>query len=188
MSITYFICPGFHHQSLTDSFVKNINNYSIHLDNLLIFPTDQYAPYSGFYAGEYLKAKCKEKSQKLMIIAFSAGVVAAVTTAWQWQRQGGIIQGLIAFDGWGVPLWGDFPIYRISHDPFTHYTSAILGIGKLSFYASPGVKHLDLWRSPHLVNGWMVQKITPNKTLLSQISLSNFLQIIIYNTSHTCEV
>ena len=51
-----------------------------------------------------------------MFIAFSAGVVAAVTAAMQWQGEGGKIKGLIAFDGWGVPLLGDFPVYRVSHD------------------------------------------------------------------------
>ena len=174
----YFICPGFHDPYLTDSFVKNISNHSINLDNFLIFPTDQYPPYSSFHSLQYLQQKCQQKAQKLIIIAFSAGVVAAVTTAQQWQRQGGNIQGLIAFDGWGVPLWGNFPIYRISHDSFTHHSSSILGAGKLNFYADPAVDHLHLWRSPDLVQGWMVQKTSPSQTLLSKNTLIDFLRIV----------
>ena len=57
------------------------------------------------------------------------------------------MKALIAFDGWGVPLVGNFPIYRISHDQFTHWSSELLGKGDKSFYADPPVEHLDLWRS-----------------------------------------
>ena len=173
-SILYLICPGFHEQSLTHSFVNNISHYHPYLDNLLIFPTDQYPPYSGFHLIHYLQGKFNVKSQNLIFIAFSAGVVAAVSAAMQWQRQGGKIKGLIAFDGWGVPLLGDFPVYRISHDEFTHYSSAILGTGKLSFYANPAVDHLDLWRSPHQVQGWLCETTT-DKTFLSRLSLMEFL-------------
>ena len=114
-----------------------------------------------------------------MIIAFSAGVVAGFTAACQWQQQGGTIKGLIAFDGWGVPLLGDFPIYRVSHDEFTHYSSAILGTGNISFYADPAVDHLDLWRSPHQVRGWMIDTTNLNKTAFSCLSLMKFLGYII---------
>ncbi len=75
------ICPGFHEQKLTHSFVENITNYCPDLDNLLIFPTDQYPPYSGFHLKHYLQKKCKQKSQNLMFIAFSAAVTAATTPA-----------------------------------------------------------------------------------------------------------
>ncbi|MDJ0659666.1 MAG: hypothetical protein QNJ42_09255 [Crocosphaera sp.] len=173
--ILYVICPGFHDQSLTDCFVQTINNYCPDLSNLLIFPTEQYHPYSGVHLLHYLQEKCKQKVQKLMFIAFSAGVVAAVTAAWQWQQQGGTIKGLIAFDGWGVPLWADFPTYRVSHDEFTHYSSAILGKGNLSFYADPAVDHLDLWRSPDRVRGWMIDTRNPNHTALSYLPLMEFL-------------
>ncbi|NJK53546.1 MAG: hypothetical protein HC936_13370 [Leptolyngbyaceae cyanobacterium SU_3_3] len=56
-------------------------------------------------------------------------------------------------DGWGVPLGGDFPIYRVSHDRFTHWSSAWWVAGLDSFYADPAVAHLDLWRSPQTVQG-----------------------------------
>ncbi|ACB52351.1 conserved hypothetical protein [Crocosphaera subtropica ATCC 51142] len=175
----YLICPGFHDQALTHSFITNLSHHSIHLDNLLIFPTDQYPPYSGVHVSHYLQKKCQNQLQELTLIAFSAGVVAAVTAAWQWQLQGRNIKGLIAFDGWGVPLWGNFPIYRISHDQFTHDSSMILGTGSMNFYADPAVEHLDLWRSPHLVRGWMTQTTSFNGIVLSQMSLIDFLMTII---------
>lgn len=178
-SSLYLICPGFHEPALTHSFLTNLSHYSINLDNLLIFPTNKYPPYSGFHSLHYLQEKCHKKPQKLIIIAFSAGVVAAITAAWQWQLQGNTIQGLIAFDGWGVPLFGHFPIYRVSHDQFTHDSSILLGTGTINFYADPSVEHLDLWRSPHLVQGWMTQTISSHQTMLSQMSLIDFLITII---------
>ncbi|MCU0568633.1 MAG: hypothetical protein MUF49_18805 [Oculatellaceae cyanobacterium Prado106] len=90
----------------------------------------------------------------LFFVGFSAGVVGAIGAARLWHQWGGQVQGLAAFDGWGVPLWGDFPIYRISHDAFTHWSSALLGAGQASFYAEPPVSHLALWRSPETVQGW----------------------------------
>ncbi|WP_421656938.1 hypothetical protein [Leptothermofonsia sp. ETS-13] len=89
-----------------------------------------------------------------MFIGFSAGVAGAIGAAWGWQWWGGKVKALIALDGWGVPLVGNFPIHRVSHDYFTHWSSALLGAGEDSFYAEPGVEHLDLWRSPHTASGW----------------------------------
>ena len=86
------------------------------------------------------------------IIAFSAGVVGASQLALIWQRLGGQVACLIALDGWGVPLWGDFPIYRLSHDEFTYRTSHWLG-GQSHFWATPSVEHLQLWAAPSQVRG-----------------------------------
>ena len=58
-----------------------------------------------------------------------------------------------------MPLTGNFPIYRVSHDYFTHWSSGLLGAGYKGFYADPEVEHLDLWRSPANVYGW--QAIAP---------------------------
>ncbi|GBF81585.1 hypothetical protein [Aphanothece sacrum] len=176
----YLICPGIHEQKLTDKFIENALN---NLDFILVFPTDKYPAYSGFHILKFLQEKSVDKSQQLVIISFSAGVVGAINAAWTWQLQGGIIKGFIAFDGWGVPLMGNFPIYRVSHDEFTYWTSAILGTGTLSFYADPPVEHLDLWRSPQLVKGWMVEINNYGKKSFSPISLSDFLALIkIINT------
>lgn len=67
------------------------------------------------------------------------------------------MKALIAVDGWGVPLSGNFPIHRLSHDYFTHWSSALLGSGDDSFYSDPAVEHLAIWRSPHTCQGWWVQ-------------------------------
>jgi len=90
----------------------------------------------------------------LRLIAFSAGVVGAMGAAHLWQSQGGRIQWVMALDGWGVPAWASFPVYRLSHDGFTHWSSMPLGGSSLAFYADPPVEHLDLWRSPQQAVGW----------------------------------
>lgn len=94
--------------------------------------------------------------EPVLFIGFSAGVVGAIGAAWSWQFLGGRVKAFIALDGWGVPLWGDFPIHRLSHDRFTHWSSAMLGSGADNFYAEPPVEHLDLWRSPQNSLGWWV--------------------------------
>jgi hypothetical protein len=33
-----------------------------------------------------------------------------------------------------------------------------LGGGNESFYADPGVEHLDLWRSPQTASGWWLRE------------------------------
>ncbi|MEM8780207.1 MAG: hypothetical protein AAGF26_15320 [Cyanobacteria bacterium P01_G01_bin.49] len=151
----------------------------INIDNLLIIPTDQYPPYSGFHILEYLEKNCQKTCQELVILSFSAGVVGAISAAWGCQLQGKRVKQFIAFDGWGVPLQGNFPIYRISHDEFTHWSSALLGTGKISFYADPPVEHLALWRSPQMVKGWMVETNDQGKKFLGAMSLMEFLSLIL---------
>jgi len=48
---------------------------------------------------------------------------------------GGHVKAFVLLDGWGVPLVGNFPIHRLSHDYFTQ-SSAVLGSGNDSFYES----------------------------------------------------
>ncbi len=174
----YCICPGIHPPDLTDKFLESWLTLPINRDNLLIFPTHTYPAYSGFHLLRYLTENCPRNAQDLMMISFSAGVVGAISAAWGWQSQGKIVKGLIAFDGWGVPLWGDFPIYRVSHDEFTHWSSALLGTGKISFYADPPVDHLALWRSPQTVRGWMVDTNCDGKQSFSDMSLMAFLAMV----------
>lgn len=98
--------------------------------------------------------------QTLTVIAFSAGVVGAVAALQpSWLRTHDIhIGAFIALDGWLVPLIGlPFPVFRISHDYFTHRTCIPFGMGTTSFYADPAVPHLDLWAQPALVAGWQVE-------------------------------
>ncbi|MBW4697070.1 MAG: hypothetical protein KME03_04050 [Aphanocapsa lilacina HA4352-LM1] len=103
-----------------------------------------------------LLAECSGCS--LVVIAFSAGVVgaAAALQSRYLKRAGITIEALIALDGWLVPLFCPFPIYRLSHDAFTHRTSLPFGMGRTNFFADPAVAHLDLWTAPNRVVGWQV--------------------------------
>ena len=153
--MSIIICPGIHSPQLTESFVRAIEN-SVGQKNYLILPTERYLPYSAIAITRWLNQQQLSKTQPLSFIAFSAGVVGGIGAAKRWQLQGGKINHFISFDGWGMPLLGDFPIYRVSHDYFTHWSSGILGAGQGGFYADPLVEHLDLWRSPGNCSGWQV--------------------------------
>ncbi|MBD2090247.1 hypothetical protein H6F67_10320 [Microcoleus sp. FACHB-1515] len=159
--MTVIICPGIHPPELTASFVQQIGAY---VDDYLIVPSDSY-PYSAPHIFHYIyrqfvvprpTSSQTVASTPLVFISFSAGVVGAIGAAWMWQALGKKVKAFIAFDGWGVPLIGNFPIHRISHDRFTHDSSIAWG-GAESFYADPPVAHLDLWRSPQTAIGWRVQ-------------------------------
>lgn len=100
----------------------------------------------------------------ISIVAFSAGVVGAAQAISRWQELGGQLACLIAIDGWGVPLGGDYPIYRLSHDAFTHWSCGWLGSGAVNFYADPAVEHLSLWQAPDQVVGWCVDKRQQTRT------------------------
>lgn len=164
------ICPGFHDRQLTENFIEGLKLSHSWSEKLLIFPVETYPAYSGFHILEFLQASIESPIETpLIFISFSAGVVGAIAAAWGWQMSGGNIKAFIAIDGWGVPLAGNFPIHRISHDYFTHWSSALLGSGADSFYAEPPVEHLELWRSPHNSQGiW----VNCTSTLLSSAGLS----------------
>lgn len=146
------IIPGIHSSELTDRFVGSIKD-KIDRD-YLILPTEECLPYNAIAIYRWLLRQQLNKTQPLSFIAFSAGVVGAIGAAIAWQLQGGKIHGFIAFDGWGMPLVANFPIYRVSHDYFTHWSSGILGMGTENFYAEPAIEHLELWRSPERCQGW----------------------------------
>lgn len=122
---------------------------------MLVLPTRDYLPYSAVSIWRLARDRLSLE-QPTIWLAFSAGVVGAIGAAWGWQLAGGQVRTFIALDGWGVPLYGSFPIHRLSHDRFTHWSSALLGAGSDSFYADPAVEHLDLWRSPATVRGWWI--------------------------------
>jgi hypothetical protein len=156
------ICPGFHHPALTTDFLNAVYpNWRSReaLGYLLIYPIQRYPAYDGSKIIDFLQHSMVDTS--LTFIGFSAGVVGAMTAAWLWQQQGGHVQAVIALDGWGMPVLGHFPVYRMSHDYFTHWSSALLGNGVESFWADPAVEHLELWRSPGTVKGWWSSS-TPN--------------------------
>jgi len=152
--------------------------------DVLVFPAERYPAYSTLHLLDFLLHQFSnpltnpaglasstdslqaKRSQipklaaiemPLVFLGFSAGVVGAIGAAHLWQWLGGTVKALIAADGWGVPLYGNFPIHRISHDYTTHWSSALLGAGAEGFYADPPLPHLDLWRSPHTTRGWQTR-------------------------------
>ncbi|OLP17032.1 hypothetical protein BST81_18315 [Leptolyngbya sp. 'hensonii'] len=171
------ICPGVHSPTLTESFLEALemeltaSGSSLDLaDHLLVYPAHQMPAYSGCHLFQFLHRQLAPQVlvDPLLFIGFSAGVVGAIVAAQMWQSQGGTIAALIALDGWGVPLAGQFPIHRVSHDGFTHWSSLCLGGQGDSFYAEPGTEHLTLWRSPHTVTGYRLPAepswLTPSLT------------------------
>ena len=159
------ICPGFHPRSWTDAFLQNMSFVDAH--PICLFPTEKYPACSGIHLFEFMRScvGCNSKTPWTpcesvpILISFSAGVVGAMQAAWAWQRLGGQIAAILAIDGWGVPLVSSIPCYRLSHDLFTHWSSALLGAGHDSFYASPAISHADLWKMPQQVEGfWMGQE------------------------------
>ncbi len=154
------IYPGIHPVALTERFIAalGLSNDSDDTE-YAVFPTDVDPPYSGFHCrqfmGEVLSAQVPQDNP-VSIIAFSAGVVGAIAAAQYWHPRGIAIAHFIAIDGWGVPLAAEFPIYRISHDHFTHWSSALLGAGQVNFYADPAVDHLELWQAPDQAIGHVV--------------------------------
>jgi hypothetical protein len=152
--LNLIICPGVHSPQLTQSFIRDLQSDRSIGTRLSIFPTEVYPPYCAPSIYRWLNQTSPQAS--LTFIAFSAGAVGGIGAAIAWQLQGGKIDAFIAIDGWGVPLIADFPIYRLSHDFFTHWSSAGLGGGNGSFYCDPTVEHLTLWRSPGSCWGWQI--------------------------------
>ncbi len=123
------ICPGIHESNLTKSFIKSlleaISHSSLDLNsvNILEFPANNISALSGFHIWQFLRDSLAPKLKSpVVFIGFSAGVVGAIAAASLWQISGGNVKAFIAIDGWMVPLTGNFPIHRMSHDYFTHWS------------------------------------------------------------------
>ncbi|MBE9189153.1 hypothetical protein IQ230_01980 [Gloeocapsopsis crepidinum LEGE 06123] len=170
------ICPGIHAPHLTQEFVQGLNATASDTYNFLIYPNHDYAVLS-LHLLQFLQAQLgnSQRRSPVVFIAFSAGVVGAILAASVWQSLGGQVLALIAIDGWGVPLFGNFPLHRLSHDYFTHWSSAMLGSGSHNFYAEPAVDHLTLWRSPHNVSGCY----TKDSQTLAHLSAAEFLIMLL---------
>ena len=154
------IIPGIHPPQITHSFIQSFNPL---LNQAWVVPGDDVPVYSPQHVFTFLNQHYFQANgvlsdngntpQSLVFIGFSAGVVGSIGTARQCRSLGITVGARLAFDGWGVPLDGDFPIYRVSHDRWTHWSSCGFGRCDDGFYANPSVEHLDLWRSPHTTVG-----------------------------------
>jgi hypothetical protein len=164
--MSVIICPGVHSSQLTENFLQAIEAPN----RWLVFPACEYPAYSAIDVFNFLVKNEPDpaRGSSLLFICFSAGVVGGIGAAIAWQMNGGKISTFMAIDGWGVPLIADFPIHRFSHDYFTHWSSALLGAGEDSFYADPGVEHLEMWQSPKNIMGWL-QLRSGNKKYCSSV-------------------
>lgn len=159
--MTLIICPGIHDVALSDRFLTALNQQLQTMESKQrvspeqVLPTERVAPFDGLGVWSWLQGAANP-AEPLLLIGFSAGVVGAIAAANFWQAQGRTVAAAIAVDGWGVPQVGDFPLHRVSHDYFTHWSSAVLGAGQASFYADPPVDHLDLWQFPDRARGFRV--------------------------------
>ncbi|HBL57655.1 MAG TPA: hypothetical protein DDZ80_03615 [Cyanobacteria bacterium UBA8803] len=184
------ICPGIHDPQLTQEFLagwqRSLRGYRVKggMPQVLIFPAQDYPAYSSIHILDYVQYHIDPVKTPIVFIGFSAGVVGAIGAAWGWQVLGGQVRAFVAFDGWGVPLYGNFPIYRLSHDYFTHWSSALLGGGQDSFYADPAVEHLDLWGKADICQGWRVHPAQGNVgEQRTRITAAQFLSQLFYPSS-----
>ncbi len=165
--MSIFICPGFHLPQLTQCLLQDLlssANKSVTLaGNIRIFSAKSYTAISPLHILQDLTETygLPWQAEPIVFIGFSAGVIGALGAAWGWKLGGGVVKAVIAIDGWGVPLGGNFPIHRLSHDYFTHETSIVLNPPEDSFYADPEVTHLQMWRSPSTVMGWATSSVNP---------------------------
>jgi hypothetical protein len=177
------ICPGIHDPELTQSFISGglgIGFDSTSSQRIMVYPKNDVLALSAPHILHFLSDRLKQQlDSPVIFISFSAGVVGAIVAAWNWQILGGQVKAFIAIDGWGVPLWGDFPIHRLSHDYFTHWSSLLQGSGHNNFYAEPAVDHLSMWRSPQTVQGCWVDssvEVTPQQI---RLTAAEFLHLLL---------
>ncbi|MGG6294413.1 hypothetical protein ACQ4M4_08320 [Leptolyngbya sp. AN02str] len=155
------ICPGIHSHEATQQFLAALEScFQAHRLCIMpdrFFPGFAFPVFSGWHVFQHIEHTLGTPAHtpgSLLFLGFSAGVVGALGAAHLWQSMGGRVAAFIAIDGWGVPLWGNFPIHRLSHDHFTQWSSALMGAGDSAFYAEPSVEHLELWRSPQIATGY----------------------------------
>ncbi|MFH7029971.1 MAG: hypothetical protein ACHBN1_32550 [Heteroscytonema crispum UTEX LB 1556] len=195
--MSVIICPGIHEPALTESFVSALlelnsdNSRRLTSVNLLKYPAEGFLALSGFHIVEFLSVNAErlvvrhslsnKLESPLVFISFSAGVVGAITAAYWWQLLGGHVKAFIAIDGWGVPLWGNFPIHRMSHDYFTHWSSSLLDSrhNNDNFYADPPIDHLQMWRSPEMVQGWCVDSSSGGSPPQVRLTAAEFLYMLL---------
>jgi hypothetical protein len=193
--MSIIICPGIHEPDLTESFkvglLDMVSNGAIAYNpaNILIYPGKDVLVLSAFHLLEFLRDRLTNSLKSpIIFISFSAGVVGAIGAAHLWQLLGGHVKAFIAIDGWGVPLQGNFPIHRMSHDYFTHWSSCLLGSGQNNFYAEPAVDHLSIWRclttnrpasTPEIVQGWWVDSSIGISPPIGRLTAAEFLLMLL---------
>ncbi|MDB9375980.1 hypothetical protein [Nodularia sphaerocarpa] len=185
------ICPGIHEPALTESFISECLYTGYERLNaakwgeILIFPGETLLALSSLHILQFLGDRLQnDLKSPVIFISFSAGVVGAIGAACSWQLLGGNIKAFIAIDGWGVPLAGNFPIHRMSHDYFTHWSSSLLGGGHDNFYAEPAVEHLSIWRSPQTVKGWWVDRSVEVSQPPVPLTATEFLHLLLKRYKH----
>ncbi|MBE9207849.1 hypothetical protein IQ244_15230 [Nostoc sp. LEGE 06077] len=172
------ICPGIHEAELTESFISGWLSQTTF--KTMVFPGQGVLALSAPHILQFLGDRLQhQRNSPIVFISFSAGVVGAIAAAWNWQILGGQVKAFIAIDGWGVPLWGSFPIHRLSHDYFTHWSSLLLSSGHNNFYAEPAVDHLSLWRSPQTVQGWWVNSDCEDFPHQMPLTAAEFLHLLV---------
>ncbi|QFS43863.1 hypothetical protein [Nostoc sphaeroides] len=185
--MSIIICPGIHEPELTESFRVGLLDVVVrdsaiapNAANILVYPGKDFLVLSALHILQFLRHRFTGSLKSpIILISFSAGVVGAIGAAHLWQLFGGRVRAFIAIDGWGVPLQGNFPIHRMSHDYFTHWSSCLLGCGQNNFYAEPAVDHLSIWRSPQIVQGCWVDssiEISPPK---DRLTATDFLLMLL---------
>ncbi|MGD2180969.1 hypothetical protein [Lusitaniella coriacea] len=174
MAASLVICPGIHSPELTTGFLQGLNLVPTR-DDIFVFPTQDYPAYSGLDILRFVENSVPPNTPPIFI-SFSAGVVGAIAASQLSSLKSRPIKAFIALDGWGVPLVGSVPIHRLSHDFFTHWSSALLGRGETSFYADPAVEHLQLWHSPQEVWGWREVRLGLRNRVSAAIFLKELLQ------------
>lgn len=184
--MSIIICPGIHQAELTQGFICECLEPvcdGLKLQNqgkVLIYPGHSLLALSSLHIVQFLGDRLRhELESPIIFLSFSAGVVGAIGAAYSWQLLGGKVKAFIAIDGWGVPLAGNFPIHRMSHDYFTHWSSSLLGIGHNNFYAEPPVDHLSMWRSPNTVKGWWVDPSVKVSSPPMRLTASEFLHLLL---------
>ncbi len=141
------ICPGMHPFDLTRGFLETMEPvFRCISQDIHVLPTNTHPPFCAVHILGFLGSRITPCGRPVICIAYSAGVVGATAALSAWQLQGGQVKLLIAVDGWGVPTVPWLPVYRLSHDYFTHWSS--LGPVRGSFWADPGVGHHQIWAEP----------------------------------------
>lgn len=154
------ICPGLVAAAASQRFWQMVQqhlsaeaNPSTMASNDVIFLPPDCPVYSPEHVLQALQPFLTPVQNPWVWIGFSAGVVGGLGAARHCHPQFPV-QRFIALDAWGVPLIAPFPIDHLSHDRWTHQVVSTFNTLNSSFYADPGVNHLDLWETPSTVTGW----------------------------------